>query len=232
MQDAYDSGREIRETPSPRCPKRLPEIWSDHRLWATFTNVFSPLVLAALVIQLLRHGFSGMLSGTEALLSGLVGVCTAMIGHYVIAMRHGAEDLDKGHRETQADLTQKLQQREQETSFLSERIEELRKPKRSATNERYFQEAREILCKCEQDQLTVLRHLHRHKIMTVTSLSAPNPPAGMTRDRMFEILVKLDTAHIVKRVDKHERAMAITEWEIMPTLIPAFDELLYQDNNS
>jgi hypothetical protein len=144
--------------------------------WQDFKHSWSGYVIirtigggigAALVVQVLR-GFRNMLSLAEILESGGVGLGLSAIGTYLHSRRKGAESLDNGRHE--------------QISVLAEQVKHLTPPKRTASEERKYAQAKAALEELGQQGITVLRHLENHRSLKFNGIIPPLPKGMSARD--------------------------------------------------
>jgi hypothetical protein len=221
--------------------------WSAHRLWATFANAIAPFV-TVLILASLRWG-GNMISVPWIVTLAAMSFVISLIGNYLIAMRHAAKSLDAGlqdkiteeRRESETKIAtlkdthsdelrtrdQTIKEQAQSIELLKETVRKLvEKPPRTKEQERYFLKAQETMTAIGEKGVEVLRLLKQRGKLSDSPFHPVATPLGMNRDETLGVLVSLHVSHVVNETSTIG-PLPERSWEIVPSLLGAFGELLF-----
>lgn len=203
------------------------KFWSGYRRLVALSGLAAPLLLQ---IQRGRHS---VLSLLEVLESGGIGLFLSLGSTYLYSRRKGAEFLDtEWQNQIARDEEFLTQQKEQiavgaaKIKALSIEVEELKKPKRTAFEEKEFQRIRGFLGDCDEDCIAVLRHLMRHGKMGKYQGGAIENLPGLGCKRAESALKKLLENQVVTWETMPQGNMRWQQWTIAPGVKSALEELL------
>jgi hypothetical protein len=152
-----------------------------------------------------------MLSLTEAVGSGAIGLTCSFVATYLHSRRKGAESLDSELRSELACANTEVEKLAAQFQLLQESPAE-----RQARFE--FDAAKAVIDRHGADCITILRHIIRRGTTTPSTL-----PSNMDDRAVFGLLEALTEDGILNRDDTGTAAT----WRIAPGMLSALQKLLY-----
>lgn len=148
------------------------------------------------------------------------GVLLSVLITYVIALRKGAEDLDKGWQQTESVKDAEIERLRGEVSALQ----------LNPTEHKHLEIAQAAMERYDLRTKTVLRHLRIHGSISEDTNIPAKGPDGMRRDDLLEVLDVLTRDCLVSRRSKTVGGGYENTWEIAPGMVSALDKILYERN--
>jgi hypothetical protein len=163
----------------------------------------------------------------ESVVNGSIGLALSMVGTYGIAMRRGAENLDREHEDKIKLQGDELAIEKARVRNLNAEVEDLKKPKRTAFEEKEYQIIKSTVDGYDELHKDVLRHLLRVGKMTETFMVQLSPlPPKLNRDATTKILNQF-AADNIAFIERGQGLRGFEDvWQIAPGAIRALNELL------
>ncbi len=204
------------------------KFWSGYRLLVTLSGLTAPLLLQ------FQRGVHTMLSLFKAVESGILGLSISLIGTYLYSRRKGAESLDTGwqieiarQEEISKQQTEQIAAGTEQVKRLGAEIDDLKKPKRNAFEEKTYQHYKTILARYGEYERGVLSTLKIHgKMIEKTAYRLHPLPVGLSPERAANVLVRLVEDQIVTRDHQQNIGDQILTWRISPGATDAVNDWL------
>jgi len=195
--------------------------WSGYRIILAISGLLPPLVML-----LLRHLYS-MLSFSEVIESGLVGVVVTVAGTYLHSRRKGAEALDAQWGQKSGQQEAELAGKRLQIKSLQAEVNELKIPKRTPRQVKDYEEVSAILKDADVKEITILDHLRKVEKMSKSDQSGLGPlPSNFDRQQAEYALIGLVGKRLVVCDHLDLSGRWEVRWRIADWAKPHVEELL------
>jgi hypothetical protein len=199
----------------------LKNYWSAHRIWATFVSLAATSL--PLVVQIARHGASSISNFVETVTSTVAGLLVSVGGNYLISTWRAAKALDS--------------EAHNEIGELRKRIELLKPPQRSPSEQHHYEQAKVALDELGPTAAVVLRHLEKHgRLIYRQRGQNPPTPGNIVAQKMRAALDRCVSKDLATRSHEWVATGGVTHkieettYQIAPGMKVALDELLYPES--
>lgn len=163
------------------------KFWNIHRIWALGSVPIVGFLLHAIIRR------SRLIGWQEVLLFVIFGFIVSWLGSYLINLVHVPAILH-------SEQAQVITEIERNKLLLQTEVDELKRPHRSASEEKDYQEVRALVDQCSEIEKTILQHLRKVEKMVHTHSSQLSPlPPTLRHEVVNYNLISLESKRLIIR---------------------------------